>query len=154
MGQPWMQNFNPLGNRVLSCKQPVPGLPLQVIRTPPTVAKQYAGPALFDISWLSTPGTAAFLAGLVAGPLPRLSFKRTMRVFVRGAWPPRLSLLAIMAMLRLGCLTRYCGMDATMGTAMSHTGALFRFSAHSSRGSAWRSAAPAPDRTRSSAAFR
>jgi lactate permease len=30
-----------------------------------------------------------------------------------------------MAMLAIGYLTRYCGMDATMGMAMSHTGALF-----------------------------
>jgi lactate permease len=32
-----------------------------------------------------------------------------------------------MAMLGVGYLTRYCGMDATMGMAMSHTGALFPF---------------------------
>ena len=30
-------------------------------------------------------------------------------------------------MLSLGYVTRYCGMDATMGMAMSHTGALFPF---------------------------
>ena len=32
-----------------------------------------------------------------------------------------------MAMLGLGFLTRYCGMDATMGMAMAHTGVLFPF---------------------------
>ena len=30
-------------------------------------------------------------------------------------------------MLGLGYLTRYCGMDATLGMAMSHTGVLFPF---------------------------
>jgi lactate permease len=39
----------------------------------------------------------------------------------------RLSVLAIMAMLGIGYLTRYCGMDATMGMAMAHTGVLFPF---------------------------
>jgi lactate permease len=39
----------------------------------------------------------------------------------------KLSLVAIMAMLGVGFITRYCGMDATMGMAMSHTGALFPF---------------------------
>ena len=39
----------------------------------------------------------------------------------------RLSLIAIMAMLGLGYLTRYCGMDATMGMALAHTGAAFPF---------------------------
>src|SRR5262249_36638877 len=66
-----------------------------------------------------------FIAGLLAGPLVGLSFKRTLQVFVRSTWRLRWSLLAIMAMLGLGYLTRYCGMDATMGMAMSHTGALF-----------------------------
>ena len=32
-----------------------------------------------------------------------------------------------MAMLGLGYLTRYCGMDATMGMALAHTGAAFPF---------------------------
>ena len=36
-----------------------------------------------------------------------------------------------MAMLGLGYVTRYCGMDATMGMAMAHTGARFRSSAPS-----------------------
>ena len=113
----WLDQF--------SWKAPVPGLHLQVIRMPPVVVKQYAEPALFDISWLSTPGTGTFIAGLLAGPLVGLSFKRTLQVFVRSTWRLRWSLLAIMAMLGLGYLTRYCGMDATLGMAMSHTGALF-----------------------------
>src|SRR5207244_2367342 len=54
-------------------------------------------------------------------------FRRTLEVFVRSTWRLRLSVLAIMAMLGLGYLTRYCGMDATMGMAMAHTGALFPF---------------------------
>ncbi len=45
----------------VSWKQPVPGLHMQVVRTPPVVAKPYAEPALFDVSWLSTPGTGTFL---------------------------------------------------------------------------------------------
>ena len=110
---------------LVSWKQPVPGLHLQVIRTPPVVPKSYAEEARFDISWLSTPGTGAFFAGLIAGPLVGLSVKRTLQVFFRAAWRLRWSLLAIMAMLGLGFLTRYCGMDATMGMAMSHTGVLF-----------------------------
>jgi len=112
---------------LVSWKQPVPGLHLQVIRTPPVVPKAYAEPALFDISWLSTPGTGAFIAGLIAGPLLGLSFKRTIQVFIRSTWRLRLSVLAIMAMLGLGYLTRYCGMDATMGMAMARSGVMFPF---------------------------
>jgi lactate permease len=111
----------------VSWKQPVPGLHLQVIRMPPVVLKEYAEPALFDISWLSTPGTGTFIAGLIAGPLLGLSFKRTLEVFFRVFRNLRLSLIAIMAMLGLGYVTRYCGMDATMGMALAHTGAAFPF---------------------------
>ena len=110
-----------------SFKTPVPGLHLQVIRTPPVVAKQYAEPAFFDVSWLSTPGTGTFFAGLIAGPLLGLSLKRTLGIFFRTLRNLRLSLVAIMAMLGLGYLTRYCGMDATMGMALAHTGAAFPF---------------------------
>ncbi len=37
----------------------------------------------------------------------------------------KLSVVAIMAMLGAGFITRYCGMDATMGMAMAHTGVMF-----------------------------
>ena len=110
-----------------SWKQPVPGLHLQVIRTPPVVLKSYAEPAFFDVSWLATPGTGTFIAGLIAGPLLGLSFKKTLGIFFRTLRNLRLSLIAIMAMLGLGYLTRYCGMDATMGMALAHTGAAFPF---------------------------
>ena len=110
-----------------SYKQPVPGLHLQVIRMPPVVPEPHPEQALFDVSWLSTVGTGTFIAGLIAGPLVGLSFRKTLEVFCRSTWRLRLSLVAIMAMLGLGYLTRYCGMDATMGMAMAHTGALFPF---------------------------
>ena len=48
-----------------------------------------------------------------------------MRVFCKTLWRLRLGLVTIMAMLAVGYITRYCGMDATMGMAMSHTGVLF-----------------------------
>src|SRR5215831_15840536 len=38
----------------VSWKQPVPGLHLKVVRTPPVVAKNFAEPAYLDVSWLST----------------------------------------------------------------------------------------------------
>jgi len=110
-----------------SWKQPVPGLHMLVVRTPPVVLKAYAEPAMFDVSWLSTPGTGTFFAGLIAGPLLGLSLKRTFQIFFQVFRNLSLSLIAIMAMLGLGYVTRYCGMDATMGMALSHTGAAFPF---------------------------
>ena len=108
-----------------SLKGPMPALHLQVVRQPPVVAKAYAEPAIFDVAWLSSVGTGTFFAGLIAGPLLGLSIGRTLQVFWRSALRLRSSMAAILAMLGLGYITRYCGMDATLGMAMAHTGALF-----------------------------
>jgi len=110
-----------------SLKTPVPGLHLMVMRMPPVVTKPFAEPALFDISWLSTPGTAVFFAGILAGPLLGVSLSRTLGIFFKTVKNLQFSLIAILAMLGLGYLTRYCGMDATLGMAMAHTGAAFPF---------------------------
>ncbi len=109
----------------VSLKAPVPGLHLAVVRQPPAVLNAYAEPALFDVSWLSTPGTGTFLAGLVVGPLLGLSLRKTFQMFLRTIYRLRFSIAAIMTMLSLGYLTRYCGMDATLGLALARTGVLF-----------------------------
>jgi lactate permease len=108
-----------------SLKVPVPGLHLQVIRQPPAVEAARAEPAFYDVSWLSTVGTGTFLAGLVVGPLLGLSLGRTLRIFARTLYRLRFSVLAILGMLSLGYLTRYSGMDATLGLALARTGVLF-----------------------------
>jgi len=109
----------------VTLRYPVPWLHERVIRTPPVVVSAHAEPAVFDFAWLSAVGTATFLAGLVAGPLLGLSLGRTLRVFLRTLRRMRYSLIAIMAMLGLGFVTRYSGMDAIMGLAMANTGSLF-----------------------------
>lgn len=108
-----------------SFRQPVPGLHLQTVRMPPVVAKPEPQPALFDGSWLASPGTAVFLAGILAGVLSGLSFRRTLEVFFECLARLKWSIVAILAMLGTGFITRYCGMDATMGMAMAHTGWMF-----------------------------
>ncbi|MEZ5355757.1 MAG: lactate permease LctP family transporter [Bryobacteraceae bacterium] len=108
-------------------RTPVPGLHNLVQRVAPVVAEPHTEPALFDIAWLSAVGTPTFFAGLMAGPLLGLSFRRTIAVFVRTCVRMRYSFLAILAMLGLGFITRYSGMDAVMGLALSHTGWLFPF---------------------------
>ncbi len=106
---------------------PVPGLHLQVVRQPPVVAKTQFEPALFDIAWLSCVGTATLLAGLISGPILGLPLGATFRLFLRTVSRMRYSIAAIFAMLGLGFVTRYSGMDATMGLAMANTGSWFPF---------------------------
>jgi lactate permease len=115
-------------NKVLesfSFHQPVPGLHLQVVRMPPVVVTPHAESAIFEGSWLATPGTGTLFAGLIAGLLGGLSFRKTVQIFCLAFWRLRWSVIAILAMLGIGYIIRYCGMDATMGMAMSHTGVLY-----------------------------
>ena len=105
----------------------MPGLHRLVERVAPVVDKPHTEPAVVEIDWFAAVGTATFIAGLISGPLLGLSFKRTLRVFFRTCYRMRTSMLAILAMLGLGFVTRYCGMDAIMGLAMTHTGSLFPF---------------------------
>lgn len=111
----------------LSWRHPVPGLHLKVVRTQPMVTKPRPEAALFEVSWLSTPGTAGFLAALIAAPLAGLSFRKTFRIFSRLLWRLRPSVLAIALLATLAYITRYSGMDATIGVGLSKTGALFPF---------------------------
>ncbi len=101
---------------------PMPGLHNLVQRTPPVVDRPRLEPAQLDVAWLSAVGTGTFFAGLLAGPLLGLSFGRTLRVFWRTCYRLRFGVLAISAMICLGFVTRYCGMDAIMGLALTHTG--------------------------------
>ncbi len=111
----------------VSFRQAVPGLHNMTVRMPPVTMTAQPQAAIFDGSWLSTPGTGVFFAGLIAGPLAGLSFKKTLQVFGRCLHKLRLSIAAIMCMLGVGYVIRYCGMDATLGMAMAQTGKLFPF---------------------------
>lgn len=108
-----------------SIKLPVPGLHLMVIRTAPVVTTDVREPAIFGFDWLASVGTATFFAGLVTGPVLGLSLGTTLRVFRRTLYRMRYSFLAILCMICLAYVTRYSGMDAVMGLAMTHTGFLY-----------------------------
>ena len=103
----------------------IPILDHLVIRHAPVVPRNFAEPAVFDFAWLSGIGTATFFAGLLAGPVLGLSLRRTFRVLGGTLRRTRNSLIAILAMMALGYVTRYSGMDAVMGLALAHTGVLF-----------------------------
>lgn len=106
---------------------PVPGLAKMVVRPLPIGDGKTAEKADFDFSLLANPGTATVIAGFLAGPIVGLSLFKTTKIFVSTLRKLALSLLAIMAMIGIGYVTRYCGMDATMGLAMAYTGRLFPF---------------------------
>src|SRR3712207_4403931 len=69
--------------------------------------------------------TGILLSAVVAGLLMGFGPVALVREYGRTIWRVRYSLLTIAAMLGLGYLTRYSGLDATMGLAFAGTGVLY-----------------------------
>lgn len=108
-------------------KVPVTGLNNVVLRVPPVVAAPAAEPAVFNLNWLSATGSGIFLAALLAGLMMGLGPGTLARAFVRTVYKIRYTLVTIAAMMALGFVTRYCGLDATLGLAFARTGLLYPF---------------------------
>jgi lactate permease len=106
---------------------PVTGLHNLVQRVPPVVAKPTKEPAVFSLNWLSATGTGILLAALVSGLIMGISVPHIFKIYGQTVMKVRFSLLTIAAMLGLGVLTRYSGVDATMGLAFARTGVFYPF---------------------------
>jgi lactate permease len=83
--------------------------------------------ALFNFAWLTAPGTAVFLAAIVSFILLRMSAGQIQRVFAKTVFQMKIPIPTICCMLGLSYVTRYAGMDATLGVAFAGTGLLYPF---------------------------
>jgi lactate permease len=108
-------------------KFPVHGLHNLVLRVPPVVAAPTKEGAVFVLSWLSATGSGIFLASIIAGILMGLSLPKLLKSYGTTLIKVRFSLLTISAMMAIGFLTRYAGLDATMGLAFARTGVMYPF---------------------------
>jgi lactate permease len=106
---------------------PFPGLDQFVQRLPPVVAKPEIERALYTLNILSATGTAILLSGVIAGLALGAGLREILATYGRAILMTRASLLTIAAMLALGYLTRYAGVDATLGLAFAATGVLYPF---------------------------
>ncbi len=105
----------------------VHGLHNLVDRMPPVVSKPAKEAAVFTLNWLSATGSGIFIAAVMAGLIMRVTVRRLFQLYIRAFMKVRYSLLTIAAMMALGFLTRYGGLDATMGLAFARTGVLYPF---------------------------
>jgi lactate permease len=108
-------------------KIPVIGLHNAIQRVPPVVAAATKEPAVFNFNWLTATGTAVLLAALIAGLLMGLSLRTLVASFAQTIFKIRYTFVTIAAMMAVGYITRYCGLDATLGLAFARTGALYPF---------------------------
>jgi lactate permease len=83
--------------------------------------------AIFKINLLSSTGTGILFVSIISGLLMGFTPLRLLKLFGETLVKLKLSLLTIAAMLALGFLTRYSGMDATLGLALAKTGWFYPF---------------------------
>lgn len=100
-------------------------LHLQIEKVPPVVAAPKAEEAVYKFTWLTATGSGILLAAIVGGLLMGYSIPQLVKQYLRTLWVVRFSLITIAAMLALGFLTRYSGLDATMGLAFAATGIFY-----------------------------
>jgi lactate permease len=81
--------------------------------------------AVLEIVPVGSTGTAVFLAAILSGLFLRVSPGTMAVLFARTVRRMIPAMAAIFAMLALGFVTKYSGMDAVLGLAFTRTGALF-----------------------------
>ncbi|HEX7555221.1 MAG TPA: L-lactate permease, partial [Leptolinea sp.] len=83
--------------------------------------------AIFSLNFLSATGTGILFAALISAQILGYSIKEALHVYGATLKQVRFSLLTIMAMLALGYVTRYSGLDAALGLTFARTGWLYPF---------------------------
>ncbi len=108
-------------------KYVVPGLDKLIQKMPPAVPKPTLEAAVYKFNILSMTGTGILVAALIAGLVIGYNPGQLVRAYGRTLRLVSKSLITIAAMLGLGTLTRYSGLDATLGLAFAQTGVVYPF---------------------------
>lgn len=83
--------------------------------------------AKFKITWLTAPGTPVFAAAILSMLVLRASRETVRTVFRKTVIQMKVPIPTIACMLGLSYVTKYAGIDATLGVAFAETGALYPF---------------------------
>lgn len=108
-------------------KIPVSGLHNLILRVPPVVAKNTAEAAVFNFNWISATGSSILIAAIISGLVMGFGPLQLLRQYGKTFYKVRFSLITIAAMMAIGFMTRYSGLDATMGLAFARTGSFYPF---------------------------
>ena len=106
-------------------KYPIPGLDKMIMKMPPVAKLPLVEAAVFNFNVLSMAGTGIFISALIAGLLMGYSLRQLASQYWATIKLVRYSLLTICAMFGVGYLTKYSGLDATLGLAFAHTGVFY-----------------------------
>jgi lactate permease len=119
--------FKAAVNPIFTWNYHVAGLDNLINKAPPVVAKPTPEAAVFAFTYLSFTGTGMLIAAILSGIFMGYSPLGLIRSYGRTIWVVRYSLITISAMLGIGTLTRFSGLDATLGLAFAHAGVLYPF---------------------------
>ncbi|HLG47583.1 MAG TPA: L-lactate permease [Reyranella sp.] len=114
-------------NKIFVWNYPVEGLHNLINKVPPVVAQPTKEGAVFSFTWLTYTGSGMLIAAILSAFLMGFNPVRLVKAYGETIWALRYSLLTIAAMLAIGTLTRYSGIDATLGLAFAHAGFLYPF---------------------------
>jgi lactate permease len=119
--------FKALVNPIFTVNWPVEGLHNLIQKVPPVVAKPAPEPAVFAFTYLSFTGSGMLIAAIISGFFMKLSPLRMIRAYGETIRIVSYSLITISAMLAIGTLTRFSGIDATLGLAFAQAGFFYPF---------------------------
>jgi len=83
--------------------------------------------ATFKLNWLTAPGTSVMLAALASMLFLGMSRSQIATVWRKTIVQMKVPIPTIACMLGLSYVTKYAGMDATLGVAFAETGVLYPF---------------------------
>ncbi len=83
--------------------------------------------AVFKFIWLTSPGTPVFIAALLSMVFLRISPRQFVAVVRKTFVQMKIPIPTIAFMIGLSYVTRYAGMDATLGIAFAQTGTIYPF---------------------------
>jgi L-lactate transport len=84
-------------------------------------------PAIYELAWITSAGSAVLAAALVSMLLLRMNGQQIWNVIKKTVWQMRIPIPTIALMLGLSYVTRFSGMDAALGFAFAGTGVLYPF---------------------------
>jgi lactate permease len=119
--------FKALVNPIFTVNWPIEGLHNMIQKVPPVVAKPAPEPAVFAFTYLSFTGSGMLIAAIISGFFMKLSPLRMIRAYGETIRIVSYSLITISAMLAIGTLTRFSGIDATLGLAFAQAGFFYPF---------------------------
>jgi lactate permease len=119
--------FKATVNPIFTWAYPVEGLHNLIAKVPPVVAKATPEGAVFNFTYLSFTGSGMLIAAIISGLLMGFTPLGLIRAYGKTIAVVKTSLITISAMLAIGTLTRFSGLDATLGLAFAHAGFFYPF---------------------------